>query len=201
MRRTKPPRSRERSKRCRRGVWPRSVAKGRFLMSPLLHLAPRHCHCHFSSGRLDLRRRSQRTFESSSRSGTTASVNQCSEVLSQGSPATSLPAYPVSTTPIAATSTGSAFRAAKAPFPSERVSCAPSISPEPEVPFFTLADRIFWQGINDEVDPLRPFRLGRQSLEVVELIFGSANVRTLLPAERSAASRACPPCMTGRRSR
>ena len=36
---------------------------------------------------------------------------------------------------------------------------------------------------------MRPFRPGRQSLEVVELIFGSANVRTLLPAERSAASR------------
>ena len=52
--------------------------------------------------------------------------------------------------------------------------------------------------IKDEVDPLRPIRSGRQSLEVVELIFGSANVRTLLPAERSAASRACPPAMTGR---
>ena len=64
---------------------------------------------------------------------------------------------------------------------------------------FTLADRIFWQGIKDEVDPLRPFRPGRQCLEVVELIFGSANVRTLLPAERSAASRAGPPAMTGRR--
>ena len=37
-----------------------------------------------------------------------------------------------------------------------------------------LADRIFWQGIKDEVDPLRPFRPGRQCLEVVELIFGSA---------------------------
>ena len=45
--------------------------------------------------------------------------------------------------------------------------------------------------IKDEVDPLRPFRPGRQSFEVVELILGSANVRTLLPAERSAASRAC----------
>ena len=62
---------RERSKRCRRGVWPRSIAKGRFLMSHLLHLVLRHCH--LSSGRLDSRRRSQRTFESSSRSGTAAS--------------------------------------------------------------------------------------------------------------------------------
>ena len=53
------------------GVWPRSIAKGRFLMSHLLHLALRHCH--LSSGRLDLRRRFQRTFESSSRSGTAAS--------------------------------------------------------------------------------------------------------------------------------
>ena len=76
---------------------------------------------------------------------------------------------------------------------------ASSIPPQPEAPFFTLADRIFWQEIKDEVDPLLPFRPGRQSLEVVELIFGSANVRTLLPAERSAASRACPPAMTRRR--
>ena len=60
-------------------------------------------------------------------------------------------------------------------------------------------DRIFWQGIKDEADPLRPLRPGRQCLEVVELIFGSANVRTLLPAERSAASRAGPPAMTKRR--
>ena len=80
------------------------------------------------------------------------------------------------------------------------ISCASSIPPEPEVRFFTLADRIFWQKIKDEVDPLRPFRLGRQCLEVVELTFGSANVRTLLPAERSAASRAGPPAMTGRLS-
>ena len=42
--------------------------------------------------------------------------------------------------------------------------------------------------------PFRPFRL-----EVVELIFGSAGVRTLFPVERSAASRAGPPAMTGRR--
>ena len=46
-----------------------------------------------------------------------ASVDPYSEVLSQGSPATSLPSDPVSSTPFAATSTGSAFRAAKAPFP------------------------------------------------------------------------------------
>ena len=45
-----------------------------------------------------------------------------SEVLSQGSPATLLPADPVSSTPIAATSTGSAFRAAKAPFPFQRAA-------------------------------------------------------------------------------
>ena len=70
-----------------------------------------------------------------------------------------------------------------------------SFPPEPEVPFFTLADRIFWQGIKDE----RPFRPGRQCLEVVELTFGSANVCTLLPAERSAASRAGPPAVSGRR--
>ena len=79
------------------------------------------------------------------------------------------------------------------------ISCASSIPPEPEVPFFTLADRIFWQKIKDEVDPLRPFRPGRQCLEVVELIVGAANVRTLFPAERSAASRAGPPATTGRR--
>ena len=71
MQRAKLPRRCERSKRCSRGVWPRSIATGRFLMSHLLHIAPRHCH--LSSGRLDLRRRSQRTFESSSRSGATAS--------------------------------------------------------------------------------------------------------------------------------
>ena len=56
-----------------------------------------------------------------------------------------------------------------------------------------------YAGRSDEVGPLRPFRAGRQCLEVVELIFESANVRTLLPAERSAASRAGPPAMTGRR--
>ena len=38
-------------------------------------------------------------------------------------------------------------------------SCASSIPPQPEAPFFTLADRIFWKKIKDEVDPLRPFRL------------------------------------------
>ena len=79
------------------------------------------------------------------------------------------------------------------------ISCAPSIPLEPEVPFVTLADRIFWQGIKDEVGPLRPFRPGRQCPEVVEPILGSANVRTLLPAERSAVSRAGPPAMSGRR--
>ena len=36
-------------------------------------------------------------------------------------------------------------------------SCTPSFHPESEVPFLTLADRIFWQGIKDEVDPLRPW--------------------------------------------
>ena len=51
-----------------------------------------------------------------------ASVDPYSEVLSQGSPATLLPADPVLSTPIAATSTGSAFRAAKAPFPSQRAA-------------------------------------------------------------------------------
>ena len=51
-----------------------------------------------------------------------ASVDPYSEVLSQGSPATSLPADHLSSTPIAATSTGSAFRAAKAPFPSQRAA-------------------------------------------------------------------------------
>ena len=50
----------------------RSIATDRFLMSPLLHPAPRHRH--LSSGRLDLRRRFPRTFESNSRSGTTAST-------------------------------------------------------------------------------------------------------------------------------
>ena len=51
-----------------------------------------------------------------------ASVDPYSEVPSQGSPATSLPADPVSSTPIAATSTGSAFRAAKANFTSQRAA-------------------------------------------------------------------------------
>ena len=51
-----------------------------------------------------------------------ASVDPYSEVLSQESPATSLQTDPVSSTPIAATSTGSAFRAAKAPFSSQRAS-------------------------------------------------------------------------------
>ena len=79
------------------------------------------------------------------------------------------------------------------------ISCAPSFPPESRGTFpYRLADRIFWQGIKDEVDPLRLFRPGRQCLEVVELIFGSVNVRTLLPAERSAASRAGPPAMNGR---
>ena len=73
------------------------------------------------------------------------------------------------------------------------ISCAPSIPPEPEAPFFALADRIFWQG--RFVEAFSPW----QYLEVVELTFGSANVRTLLPAERSAASRAGPPAMSGRR--
>ena len=51
-----------------------------------------------------------------------ASVDPYSEVLSQGSLATLLPANPVSSTPVAATSTGSAFRAAKAPVPSQRAT-------------------------------------------------------------------------------
>ena len=51
-----------------------------------------------------------------------ASVDPYSEVLSQGSPATLLPADPVSSTPVVATSTRSAFRAAKAPFPSQRAT-------------------------------------------------------------------------------
>ena len=79
------------------------------------------------------------------------------------------------------------------------VSCAQPILPEPELCSIALADRIFWQGIRDEVDPLRPFQLGKQSAETVGLTFGSANVRTLLPAERSAASRAGPRAMSGRR--
>ena len=61
--------------------------------------------------------RFQRTFESNSRSGTTASdvetkasVDHHSEVLSQGSPATSQQADPVSSTPMAATITRSAVR-------------------------------------------------------------------------------------------
>ena len=81
------------------------------------------------------------------------------------------------------------------------ISCAPSVPLEPEVHFVTLAVRIFWQWVKDEVGPLRPFWPGRQCLEVVELTFGSANVRTVLPAERSAVSRAGPPAMSGRRGR
>ena len=45
----------------------------------------------------------------------------------------------------------------------------------------------------------KPQTPGPLGLEVVELTCGSANVRTLLPAERSAASRAGPPAMSGRR--
>ena len=67
------------------------------------------------------------------------------------------------------------------------ISCAPPIPPEPEVPFFTLANRIFWQGIKDEVDPLRPFRPGRQCLEVVELTFASAGSGAHQPGQRSIA--------------
>ena len=51
-----------------------------------------------------------------------ASVDPYLEVLSQGSPGTSVPADPVSSTPIAVTSKGSAFRASKAPFPSRRAA-------------------------------------------------------------------------------
>ena len=79
------------------------------------------------------------------------------------------------------------------------ISCAPSVPLEPEVHFVTLAVRIFWQWIKDEVGPLRLFRPGRQCLELVELTFGSANVRTVLPAGRSAVSRAGPPAMSRRR--
>ena len=50
----------------------------------------------------------------------------------RGSPATSLPADPVSSTPIAATSTGSAFRAAKAAFPSQRTAVCCGVSDEQE---------------------------------------------------------------------
>ena len=35
--------------------------------------------------------------------------------------------------------------------------------------------------------PRRPFLIGKQSAETVELTFGFANVRTLLPVRRSAA--------------
>ena len=64
------------------------------------------------------------------------------------------------------------------------ISCAPPIPPEPEQRSIALADRIFWQEISDKVDPLRPFRLGKQDAEMVELTSGSANVRTMLPAGR-----------------
>ena len=50
------------------------------------------------------------------------SVDPYSDVLSQGSPATSLPADPVSSAPVEATFAGSAFRAANAPFPSQRAA-------------------------------------------------------------------------------
>ena len=42
------------------------------------------------------------------------------------------------------------------------ISCALSFPPESEAPFHTLADRIFWQGIKDEVGPLGTFRPGRE---------------------------------------
>ena len=51
---------------------------------------------------------------------TKASVDPCSEVLSQGSPATPQQADPVSSTPIVTTSAGSNFRAANVPCPSQR---------------------------------------------------------------------------------
>ena len=57
------------------------------------------------------------------------------------------------------------------------ISCAPSIPPDPEVHFVTLADRIFWQRIKDEVDPL-----------------DSVSRLWSLP------SRAGPPAMSGRRA-
>ena len=73
------------------------------------------------------------------------------------------------------------------------ISCAQLTLPGPEPRSSALADKIFWQRIRDEVDPLRPFQPGKQSAEMVEITLGSANVRTLLPAERGAASRAGPP--------
>ena len=59
------PRRRGRSRRCKQNVWQRSTAMGPSLMFLLLP-AP--------SGLLDLRRRSQRTFGSSWRSGTPSSI-------------------------------------------------------------------------------------------------------------------------------
>ena len=64
---------------------------------------------------------------------------------------------------------------------------------------FLYAGRSDLLAKNQGRGPLWPFRPGRQCLEVVQLIFGSANVRTLLPAERSAASRAGLPALSGRR--
>ena len=95
--------------------------------------SPEHGSRRFSSSghvcRLELRRRFNEDFRvkfeewySSVEIEGKASVDPYSEVLSQGSPATLLPADPVLSTPIAATSTGSAFRAAKAPFPSQRAA-------------------------------------------------------------------------------
>ena len=77
-------------------------------VSLLLHLVLRRCH--LSSGRLDSRRRFQRTCESSSRSGTAASRSRPRRqwIHIRRSPATLLPANPVSSTPVAATSTGGA---------------------------------------------------------------------------------------------
>ena len=52
------------------------------------------------------------------------------------------------------------------------ISCAQPILPEPGPRSVALADRIFWQGIRDEIDPLRPFRPGSRSAETVELTYG-----------------------------
>ena len=70
------------------------------------------------------------------------------------------------------------------------ISCAPPIPPEPDLSFFVLADRIFLARDQRRGGPLWPFGPGRKGLEAVGLTLGSANVRTLLTAERSAASRA-----------
>ena len=78
------------------------------------------------------------------------------------------------------------------------ISCARPILPEPEQCSSALADRILGKRSATRLATLKPFWLGKQSAETVELTLGSAIVRTQLPAKRSAAyCSALLPCLGG----